>query len=552
MSLQLRPRPLLCFLLRPLSRRTKNSGLLRSSPMPRFPPSSSSCCSILTSSRLIRSSNSHFMTQSYMDRRGGAGVPTLDTSAPLFLASSSNCVGGGGGVLKRKQPTDSSDHHLGTGAIEFPISLNARTHAEMAEESLSSNRAVADEKKNTIDISMVEPVDDQDDKQGRNELAAMHAELARMNEENQQLRVLLSQVSASYSALEMHLATLTRQRQRRNNESWKAHEVVEVMGAKVDAMNRDQGRVIFPRQFMELGPAAEEDEPSNSSTASPGRSASPPDDLLHKNDENLDPSWNTNKALKLTPTRTAEQAPEATMRKARVSVRARSEAPMKIAKGNPCPRAYYRCTMVTGCPVRKQVRRRSFDPDNDLRGESQPSPPTGRHGDGVDHLGCGVDAPLRADDQRRWADELQLPSQHPSPVLVEHGHRISVRSLPDRHLGSHTRSDESFTVPKATCRPFPLPLPQRHCSASTTVPASCPWPKATQPVGILGAPNDAADGRLTVTAANGTADRAAVTGGDGERRDGSHNGRPKLRRRAGGGHQVHHRRWSSTARQRQR
>ncbi|OMO76839.1 DNA-binding WRKY [Corchorus capsularis] len=233
---------------------------------------------------------------------------------------------------------------------------------------------------------------DMEDKRAKNELAQLQVELQRMNAENQKLRDMLSHVSNNYSALHMHLVTLMQQQRNQAIQEGKSEE------KKQD--------VIVPRQFLDLGPSgtgtAETDEMSHSSSEERTQSGSPRNNfeiVKTKNENNSQTfdqetssfrdgkrigreespeseGWGPNKVQKLNPSATKpidQSNNEATMRKARVSVRARSEAPMitdgcqwrkygqKMAKGNPCPRAYYRCTMAVGCPVRKQVQRCAED-----------------------------------------------------------------------------------------------------------------------------------------------------------------------------------------------
>ncbi|WOG85344.1 hypothetical protein DCAR_0104532 [Daucus carota subsp. sativus] len=268
-----------------------------------------------------------------------------DNSVNYPVMNSSSIV-----VKQEKSHGEASQMDVNTGL--HLLTANAGSDQSMVDDGVSSNVV---------------------DKRAKNELVQIQSELERMNIENQRLRGMLSQVTNNYAALQMHLATIMEQQNARAGRTQEHDQIAEEkLEEKTDDRSGDQGQIV-PRQFLDLGPSNQAHSSSEERTQSEsginnvelshnGNRINSMGKRLGRDDSPESESWNPNKTPKLAAaaasnsnSKAIEQATEATMRKARVSYG------QKMAKGNPCPRAYYRCTMAVGCPVRKQVQRCAED-----------------------------------------------------------------------------------------------------------------------------------------------------------------------------------------------
>ncbi|XAR51768.1 hypothetical protein NMG60_11006499 [Bertholletia excelsa] len=289
------------------------------------------------------------------------------------------------------------------------------------------------------------------------ELEVAKAKMHEVREENTRLKVLLEQIEKDYHSLQMRfIDSIQKPSVAPTHEEEEPELVCLSLGRRSPCKPKTEHNpnTNSPRETIQ--------EPQSNSglklgldyEAGPQPDSPSPENSLEEitKEEQPGETWPPSKALKTMGREDQEEVPEqASVKRARVSVRARCDTPtmndgcqwrkygQKIAKGNPCPRAYYRCTVAPACPVRKQVQRCAEDMSILITTY-----------EGTHNHPLPVSATAMASTTSAAASMLisgSSASSTPSATTNLHGLNFS--------LANNISTTRPFYIPNSTSQPFP-------------------------------------------------------------------------------------------------
>ncbi|KAM4110094.1 hypothetical protein ACJW30_03G168600 [Castanea mollissima] len=229
--------------------------------------------------------------------------------------------------------------------------------------------------KNTVDLLSRR-------KNQEDQLKLAEAEMGEVKEENERLKMLLEKTVKEYQSLQMQFVDILQQEAKSKDTvpSHQAKEEPELVSLSLGITSTEPKKEDKKNNSFRNGQEEEklngalslglQDYRFEPSSAEHVRNTSCSNNSFEEQKEE-EPTeiWPPSKILKTMKIGDDEVSQQSQVKKTRVSVRARCDTPtmndgcqwrkygQKIAKGNPCPRAYYRCTVSPSCPVRKQVQR---------------------------------------------------------------------------------------------------------------------------------------------------------------------------------------------------